>query len=122
MQRESTNTFGFAAVLNLLPVRSERKVVLLKVADIDWIESAHNYVTLRVGKRAHRMRGTLESIELRLPADKFVRISRFNIVQIDHIKELELFDSSDCRITLQNGSKLTLSRRYRADFRKKGLL
>jgi two-component system LytT family response regulator len=90
--------------------------------DIDWVESAHNYVTLRVGKRSHLMRGTLDSIELRLPTDRFVRISRFCIVQIDRIKELELFDSGDCRVALHTGTKLTLSRRYRANFQKRGLL
>jgi two-component system LytT family response regulator len=105
-----------------LPVKSDRKVVLLKVDDIDWIESAHNYVTLRLGKRSHLMRGTLDSIELRLPTDRFVRISRFYIVQIDRIKEFELFDSGDCRVTLHTGTRLTLSRRYRVNFQKRGLL
>jgi DNA-binding LytR/AlgR family response regulator len=51
-----------------------------------------------------------------------VRISRFNIVQIDRIKELELFDSGDCRLTLHTGTRLTLSRRYRANLRRRGLL
>ena len=60
--------------------------------------------------------------ELRLPTDRFVRISRFYIVQIDRIKELELFDSGDCRVTLHTGTKLTLSRRYRANFKTRGLL
>jgi DNA-binding LytR/AlgR family response regulator len=97
-------------------------VVLLKVEDIDCIESAHNYVILRVGKQSYLLRGTLDSIELRLPADKFVRISRFSIVQIDQIKEFELLPSGDRRLTLHTGTKLILSRRYRANFRRRGLL
>jgi two-component system LytT family response regulator len=97
-------------------------VVLLRVDDIDWIKSEHNYVSLRVGKQSHLLRGSLGSIELRLPTDKFVRISRFSIVQIDRIKEFELFPSGDCRVTLHNGTKLTLTRRYRANFHRRGLL
>jgi DNA-binding LytR/AlgR family response regulator len=106
----------------LLPVKHDRKVVLLNVDDIDWVGSGHNYVTLRVGKRSHQLRGTLDAIADQLPADRFVRISRFSLVQVDRIKELELFDSGDCRVTLHTGTKLLLSRRYRADFRRRGLL
>src|SRR5262249_9154005 len=120
-RRTGPKSTGLTAT-NRLPVKSDRKVVLLNVDDIDCIESAHNYVTLRVGKRSHLMRGTLYSIELRLPTDKFVRISRFCIVQIDRIKEFELCASGDCRVTLHTGTKLTLSRRYRANFRSRGLL
>jgi hypothetical protein len=105
-----------------LIVKTGRKVVLLKLDDIGWIRAARNYVTLHVGARSHRVRGTLDSIQVRLPPDKFVRISRSNIVQVDRIKELELFVSGDCRVMLRDGTKLNLSRRYRANFRKLGLL
>ena len=105
-----------------LPVKSERKVVLLKVEDIDWVESTDNHVTLRVGKQSYLVRGTLDSIELRLPTNKFVRISRFNIVQIDRIKEFKPLPFGDCRVTLHSGSNLTLSRRYRGNLQKRGLL
>ena len=108
--------------VDLLPVRYDRKVVFLKVDDIDWIQAADNYVTLQVGKQSHLLRGTLNSIELRLPADRFVRISRFRIVQIDRIKELDLLISGDCRAKLHDGSKMIVSRRYRSNFQKKGLL
>jgi two-component system LytT family response regulator len=108
--------------VDLLPVRYDRKVVFLKLDDIDWIQAADNYVTLQVGKQSHLLRGTLNSIELRLPADRFVRISRFRIVQIDRIKELDLLISGDCRAKLHDGSKMIVSRRYRSNFQKKGLL
>jgi DNA-binding LytR/AlgR family response regulator len=45
-----------------IPVKSGRKVILLKVSDIDWIGAAHNYVTLHVEKQSHLRRGTLNSI------------------------------------------------------------
>ena len=108
--------------VDLLPVRYDRKVVFLKVGDIDWIQATDNYVTLQVGKQSHLLRGTLNSIELRLPADRFVRISRFRIVQIDRIKELDLLVSGDCRARLHDGSKMMVSRRYRSNFQKRGLL
>ena len=105
-----------------LPIKSARKVILLKVDDIDWIQAGHNRVILQVGKQAHHLRGTLESFQQKLPSERFVRINRSNIVQIDRIKELDRRFSGDCRIELHDGTHLTLSRRYRARFHAMGLL
>ena len=107
---------------SLFPVRRNRRVILIKVDFIDWIGSAGNYVTLHVGQQSHLLRGTLDAIALRLPSHRFVRISRFNLVQVDRIKELELLDSGDCRVTLHTGTKLMLSRRYRPNLHRRGLL
>lgn len=108
--------------LNYLPVKSARKVVLLKLDDIDWIQSGHNCVTLRVGTQAYVLRTTLDWFERELPSNRFVRISRSRIVQIDRIREFELLGSGDWRVNLRNGTSLSLSRRYRANFQKLGLL
>ena len=105
-----------------LPIKSARKVVLLKVEDLDWIQSAHNHVILHAGKQCHRLRGTLDSFEQKLPQNKFVRISRSKIVHIARIKELELLVSRACRLKLHDGTSLTLSRRYRGNFEERGLL
>lgn len=99
--------------LERLAVKSAGRVLLIKVADLDWIQSAHNYVELHVGEQTHLLRETMSSIEGRLPADKFVRISRSVIVNIDRIKELRPLFYGEYTVVLQNGARLTLSRRYR---------
>lgn len=105
-----------------LPIKSARKVVLLNVDDLDWMQSAHNHVILHTGTQSHRLRGTLDSFEQKLPQNKFVRISRSKIVHIGRIKELELLVSRACRVKLHDGTSLTLSRRYRGNFQELGLL
>jgi hypothetical protein len=105
-----------------IPVKSARKVILLKVENIDWIRAHHNHVSLQVGKQCYVLRGTLDSFEHKLPPDKFVRISRSEIVQIDRIKELALRGSGDCLIQLEDGTSLNLSRRYRTKLHEIGLL
>src|SRR5262249_6127607 len=57
-----------------LAVKSAGRVIFVKLSDIDWIEAAHNYVELHVGKESHLLRETLNAIESRLPPDIFVRI------------------------------------------------
>ena len=99
--------------LDRIPVKSSGRVVLVKTSDIDWIEAADNYVNLHTGKEAHLHRETMTALEGRLPASKFLRISRSTMVNVDRIKELQPMFHGDYTVILQNGTKLTLSRGYR---------
>ena len=108
--------------LERLAVKSSGRVVLVKVADIDYVEAAHNYVELHVDKQAHLLRETLNSIEGRLPPDKFVRISRSVIVNIERVKELQPLFYGEYTVTLHNGARLTLSRRYRDKLERLGVV
>jgi len=104
-----------------LAIKSGGRIVVVKAADIAWIESAHNYVEIHDDKQAHLLRESISSIETRLPPDKFVRISRTVIVNVDRVKELEPLFGGEYTVTLQNGQRLTLSRRYRHKLPQLGL-
>ena len=110
-----------AKPLDRLAVKTSGRVIFVKIADIDYVESAHNYVEVHVEKQSHLLRETLNSIEARLPADKFVRISRSVIVNIDRVKELQPLFYGEYTVTLSNGTRLTLSRRYRDKLQQLGL-
>ena len=99
--------------LDRLMVKSDGRVLLLKVDDIDWIEAADNYVNIRTGNESHMMRDTMNSLESRLPPEKFMRISRSTIVNLERIKELQPMFHGEYVVLLKNGAKLTLSRGYR---------
>jgi two-component system LytT family response regulator len=107
--------------LERLAVKTSGRVIFVKLEDIDYIESAHNYVELHVDKQSHLLRETLNSIEARLPAEKFVRISRSTIVNIEKIKELQPLFYGEYAVTLHNGTRLTLSRRYRDKLERLGV-
>ena len=92
-----------------------------KVEEVDYIKAAHTYVELHVLKQSHLLRETLNSIEARLPVDKFVRISRSVIVNIERVKELQPLFYGEYTVTLQNGTRLTLSRRYRDKLQQLGV-
>src|SRR4051812_32549168 len=102
-----------AKPLDRLAVKSGGRIKIVKTADIAWIESAHNYVEIHEEKQSHLLRDTISAVEQKLPPDKFVRISRSTIVNVEKIKELEPLFYGEYTVTLQNGQRLTLSRRYR---------
>jgi two-component system, LytTR family, response regulator len=101
------------APVERLLVKGDGRVLLIKVEDIDYVEAADNYVNLRVGKESHMMRETMSSLEGRLPPEKFMRISRSNIVNVERIQELQPMFHGEYVVVLKNGTKLTLSRSYR---------
>lgn len=102
--------------LERLVVKSVGRVFFLKIDEIDWIEAAGNYLKLHVGRESHLIRETMNAIEAKLNPDKFLRIHRSTIVNIDRIKELHPMFSGDYDVVLQNGTKITLSRNYRERF------
>jgi len=110
-----------AKPLERLAVKSEGRILIVKTADIAWIESAHNYVQIHEDKRSHMLRETITAIEARLAPEKFVRISRSVIVNVERVKELEPLFHGEYRVTLQNGTRLTLSRRYRKKLQQLGV-
>jgi two-component system LytT family response regulator len=107
---ELTRTRPF---LTRMPVRSDNRVRVIDLADVDWIAAADNYVALHCGAREFLVRDTIAAIERRLDPANFVRIHRSTIVRIDRIVELLPDLHGDFRVRLTNGATLALSRTYR---------
>jgi two-component system LytT family response regulator len=98
--------------IDRLPIRSEGRVDLVAVADIDWLEAADNYVVVHCGRTTHVLRDTLSRLEADLPAAAFVRIHRSTIVRIDRIVRCDVATRGDYRVTLADGTALALSRTF----------
>lgn len=102
-----------AQKVDRLVVKTGGRVMLIRTADVDWIEAADNYVNLHVGAEAHMLRETMAALEARLDPRHFLRISRSTIVNLDRIKELQPMFHGDYTVILRNGTRLSLSRNYR---------
>ena len=97
-----------------LVIKSGGRVLFLKTTDIDYVEAAGNYLNLFVGKETHLIRETMQSLESRLDPERFLRIHRSTIVNLERIKELQPWFGGEYVVVLRDGRKLTLSRTYRA--------
>ena len=99
--------------LTRLVVKSGGRVVFLRVEEIDGVEAADNYVRIHAGRESHLIRETLQSLEGRLNPEKFLRIHRSTLVNVDRIRELQPIFHGDYLVKLNDGTELTLSRSYR---------
>lgn len=104
---------GTARPLTRIAVKSVGKTTFVDVADVDWIETAGNYVCLHVGAHTHLVRETMSQLESQLDPQQFARIHRSTIVRIDRIKEMQPLFNGDRAVILHDGTQLTLSRSYR---------
>ena len=99
--------------LERLVVKTGGRIIFLKTAEIDWIQADDKYVHLHTSGKSHLVRQTLGALEAQLDPQKFVRIHRSAIVNIERIKELQPMFAGDHTVVLENNTKLTLSRNYK---------
>lgn len=86
----------------------------LEVDDLSSIDAAGNYVRLNThaGQR-HLLRQTLSELERRLDPERFVRIHRSTIVNVEHIREIRPRTHGEALVIMEDGRCLTQSRSYR---------
>jgi len=101
------------AVTDRFLIKKLGREFLVRVDDIDWIESAGNYVNLHVGTRVYPLRETMANMADRLAAQGFQRVHRSSIVNLDRITEIVPFDTGDGEALLASGVRVPVSRRYR---------
>ena len=106
-------TVSKAPNLRRLVVRDRDRYLLLKASEVDWIQSAANYVQLHAHGRCYLVRMTMNEIETQLEGLSFARIHRSTIVNIDRLTEIRPSPHGDFQVVLDNGTTLRLSRAYR---------
>jgi len=104
---------GTKPYLSRVMIKLASRVILLRVDQIDWIEADGNYAKLHVGKKAHLLREKMQELELQLDPQRFVRIHRSIIVNLERIKELHPHFNGDYIVVLEDGIQLKLSRSRR---------
>jgi two-component system LytT family response regulator len=96
-----------------LVVKTPGQLLFVNTDEIDWIEAAGYYACLHVGNKTHILRRTLQDLERDLGDEKFIRIHRSIIVNLERISGLELGDNGDYEVVLKSKARLRMSRRYR---------
>jgi len=98
-----------------LLVNAGGRSFFVRAADVEWIEAARNYVRLHNGQQAYLLRTTLGALEARLDRERFRRVGRSALVNVDKIREIQPWFHGDAIVILHSGAQVTLSRRYRGN-------
>jgi DNA-binding LytR/AlgR family response regulator len=93
-------------------VKSDYKLVRVEMADIEYIESMHEYIKIhRAGEKPLMTLMSLTSFENQLPAEKFIRVHRSFIVNKDKIKVID-----KNRIVFHNNVYIPVGDQYKDKF------
>lgn len=102
-------------------VRKLGSEFLVAARDIEWLEAAENYVNLHVRGHVYPLRSTMNAIEKRLDPQRFARVHRRYIVNLDCLVQIQPLDTGDAKLVLKDGTQLPCSRTHRAALRAPGV-
>lgn len=96
-----------------LTVRHDGRIVLVRPADLLWIEAEGDYVRLHTSDHRYLIHEPLGRLAAQLDPGLFVRIHRSAIVNVEHIREMEPHANGEYQVVMQNGVRLKASRTHR---------
>jgi len=111
--RASSGQDSLPSMTDRIPVKTRGRVMIVNVAEIDWVEADGDYVSLHVGAKTWLLRETIAAAEARLALSGFVRIHRSTLVNIYCVRELLPLSKGEFTVVLLDGTELKLSRNYR---------
>jgi two-component system LytT family response regulator len=104
--------------LERIAVRTHDRVRIVRAECVDWIEAESVYARLHSGSESWLIRMPMHELEARLDPQRFARIHRSTIVNLDKVKELREQFRGDFVVVLTDGIELRLSRSRKAHLEK----
>ena len=80
---------------------------------IQWMDAAGDYTCIHAPAEKHGLRGTMHELEQRLDPQRFQRVHRSTIVNLERVKEMRPHQNGEFFLVLDSGHELKLSRSYR---------
>jgi two-component system LytT family response regulator len=91
-------------------VRDRGRIVPVAVGDIERLEADDDYVAVHTRGRRYLVYLGMNEFEARLDPQRFLRIHRSHIVNLDHVAALEQFDPTRMQVMMRDGAKIVASR------------
>ncbi len=100
--------------LDRLAIKGVNRIHIVRLGEVRFIEAAGNYLHIHAGaQEPYVLRETMNNLEEKLDPERFVRIHRSTIVNVEFIRELQPLFHGDYVVLLHGGQRVTLSRGYR---------
>ncbi len=105
---------GRTASPDRLAFKATRGLVFLEPDELEWVESAGNYLKVHAAGEEHLIRETMANFCRRLDPSRFLRIHRSFLANVNHVREIRLSGTgTDYEVILRTGETLPIGRSYR---------
>lgn len=115
--REAADQLSGSSPLTRIFVRDRGRILPVAVADIERLEADDDYVAVHTRGRRFLVYLGMNEFEARLDPQRFLRIHRSHIVNLDHVVAMEPFDGTRMQVQMRDGAKLIASRARSRDLR-----
>ena len=95
-------------------VRVRGEIVLVNVADVEWVSAEGNYARLHCGEKSYLIRDSMQRLEETLDSALFARVHRSAIVNLARVRKLMLERDGSYEIVLASGATVPVGATYRA--------
>jgi len=96
--------------LDRIVVKTNQKIVIIPTTKIKFIEAQDDYVMIHSDLGKHLKKQTMKYYEEHLDKNTFFRVHRSYLVNINEVKQMELFEKESYKITMKDGDKIPVSR------------
>ncbi|WP_026945288.1 LytR/AlgR family response regulator transcription factor [Algoriphagus marincola] len=93
-----------------LVVRVKNEIKIIPVDQVSYFEAADDYVNIVTESGAFLKKMTMKSLEEALSHDRFARIHRSYILNLNEVTRIEPYEKDSYLVFLRNGKKLPVSK------------
>lgn len=98
-----------AEVLERITVKSGTKIHVVLLPEIIYLQADGDYVQIYTTNGKYLKEKTMKFFEENLPRNKFIRVHRSTIVNVEMISRIELYEKQSQQLTLKNGQQIKTS-------------
>ena len=96
--------------LERVVVKDGTKVHIIPIGKLDYVEAQDDYIAIHSEKKNYLKQQTISSIEAQLDPQRFVRIHRSYVVNLERIARIEPYTKDSREAVLTDGTQLPVSR------------
>jgi two-component system LytT family response regulator len=97
-------------LLERIVVKDGSKITIIPVETLKWLEAQDDYVRIHSEGGRFMKKKTMKFFEDHLNSNMFIRIHRSSIININFIKQMELYEKDSYRVILKDETKLSVSK------------
>lgn len=104
--------------LRRLAIKEGQTTVCVDLDNIDWIESAGDYLCIHAAGKTHVLRGTMKKMESILDTGRFARVHRSSIVNLERVSSYRPHTNGEYFLTMTCGKEIKVSRSHRDEIKR----
>lgn len=96
--------------LTRMLVKESGRIIILNTAEILWAEAVEDYINIHTDAHAYLINQSMTSFVAKLDPEKFIRIHRSHVINLETVKELQPWSNGRLKCILANDNEIISSR------------